>query len=80
MLRVAYFVPSFGFENRSYVDIMTVFKAKNRRKRSSLKCKVTFGAFLSMARCYIFLLIHFEIQSSFYENHIEKPYVSGIDL
>jgi len=32
---VDYFVLSFLFENRSYVDIMTVFKEENKDKRIS---------------------------------------------
>ena len=44
---VDYFVLSFCFKNRSYVDIITVFKVKNKDKRSSQECKVIFSPFLS---------------------------------
>ena len=44
---VAYFVLSFFFKNGIYVDIMTVFKEKNKDKRSSQNVTVIFSAFLT---------------------------------
>ena len=42
-----YFVLSFCFENRSYVDIMTVFKVKNKGKRSRPNGEVILLSLLS---------------------------------
>lgn len=44
---VVYFVLSFFFENGIYVDIMSVFKGENKRKRGSQNCTFIFGSFLS---------------------------------
>jgi len=45
-VRVVYFVLSFFLENRIYVDIMSVFKEKNKDKRGSLNLAVIFFPFL----------------------------------
>ena len=43
---VDYFVLSFFLENTIYVDIVNVFKEKNKDKRGSLKLAVIYFPFL----------------------------------
>lgn len=44
---VGYFVSSFFFEIRRYVNILTDFKGENRSKRNSQECIVIFLPFLN---------------------------------
>ena len=55
--RVAYFVLSFFFESRSYVDIMTDFKGETKGKRSSQECIFIFTSFLRV-NSFRFLIFH----------------------